>query len=186
MRCFDKALELDPQQPEALVSKAVSLLVDFGKAEEAIPLFEFALRVASDIVTKWPHVWYWLAMAHQRIGNLEKALQCTEEGLEQQPGDRATRHLKSVLLEKLALKNPEFRERGINFWRTELSTEPRNYEARRQLVRALADTASIEAWHLVDESFKLANMKPFLSFHSLENSHERRKWTSAPGYESPR
>lgn len=159
MRCFDKALELNPQLPEALVSKAVSLFSDFGKAEEAIPLFESSLRLAPDTVTKWPHVWYWLTMAHQQVGNQEQALQCIEEGLEQQPGDRAMRHLKSSLLEKLVLKNSGFQERAIIFWRSELAAEPRNYEARLQLIRVLADTAPVEAWQLVDETFRLMGLK---------------------------
>jgi tetratricopeptide (TPR) repeat protein len=167
MSCLNRALELDPQQPEALVGKAMNLLSDFGKNEEAIRLFEFALRLSPEIAVKWPHIWYWMAIGHKEMQNLQEALRCVEQGLEQQPGDRATRHLKSVLLQKLALQNSEYQKQAILFWRAELAAEPLNYDVRRQLVHALADHQSNEAWRLVDESFKLVNINESSSLRPL-------------------
>jgi tetratricopeptide (TPR) repeat protein len=46
MKCFDRALELDPVKPETLVSKAISLISDFGKAAEAVPLLETATMMS--------------------------------------------------------------------------------------------------------------------------------------------
>jgi tetratricopeptide (TPR) repeat protein len=159
MECLDKALELDPQQPEGLVSKAISLLMDFGKADEAAPLFQFAVRLSPETVAKWPRVLYWNAAAQKKLGHLEEALSLIEECLEQQPGDQASRRLKSVLLEGLLAQDPSFQSRASSFWQTELAMEPRNFEARRQLVALFAKTNPAEAWKLVDDTFAVVKIK---------------------------
>jgi tetratricopeptide (TPR) repeat protein len=154
MRCFDRALELDPKQPEALISKANSLILDFQKSEEAIPLLELALTLHSDTLARWPYVCYWLALAHGRLDHLEKALDYIEQGLAHRPGDIATKRLKSHLLRKLSRRDPSFRARLQEFWKQELDDEPLNFEARRELVRAaLSSGDETAAWRLIDESF---------------------------------
>src|SRR5438094_5424146 len=80
MESFDKALELDPVKPEALVSKAISLMVDFGKPQEAVPLLEIALTGGSNLALRWPRIWYWLGMACQRSGSLKQGLAWVEQG----------------------------------------------------------------------------------------------------------
>jgi tetratricopeptide (TPR) repeat protein len=155
MKCFDQALELDPQLPEALISKANSLMIDFQKPEEAIPLLELVLTYPASL-TKCPHICYWLALAHGRLGHLEKALDYSEQGLAQRPSDFATRRLKSRLLRKLVRQDPEFRARAHVFWKRELEEEPLNVDARNQLVRSEAACGNdAAAWKLVDEPYKI-------------------------------
>jgi tetratricopeptide (TPR) repeat protein len=60
MNCFDKALELDPLQAEALISKATSLMIDFQKSEEAVPLLELALTFHPDTLARCVIGWLWL------------------------------------------------------------------------------------------------------------------------------
>jgi tetratricopeptide (TPR) repeat protein len=167
MPCFDKALELDPQQPEALVSKAVSLLMDFGKADEAAPLFQLAMRLSPDTVAKWPHVLYWYAVAREKQGKLDEALFLIEESLEQQPGDRASRYLKSRILGKLLERDPSFQQRAYGFWLAELSIEPLNFDARRELVRFYAKSDPLETWKLVDESISIFDIGPTVTLEPL-------------------
>lgn len=167
MPCFDKALELDPHQPEALVSKAVSLLMDFGKADEAAPLFQLAMRLSLDTVAKWPHVLYWYAVAREKQENLDEALSLIEESLEQQPGDRASRYLKSRILAKLLDRDPSFQERASGFWLAELSIEPLNFDVRRALVQLYANSDLVEAWKLVDGSISIFNLGPTVTLESL-------------------
>ena len=154
MQCFDKALELDPKQPEALISKANSLILDFQQPEEAIPLLELALTLHPDTLAQWPHICYWLALAYERVGCLEKALDYVEQGLAHRPGDIATKRLKSHLLRKLARRDPSFLAGAHKFWRQELEEEPLNFEARRELVRSALGSGDVAAaWRLIDESF---------------------------------
>ena len=159
MRCFDRALELDPKQAEALISKANSLMVDLQKPEEAIPLLELAITLHPDTLARWPHICYWLAIAHERLGRLEKALDYAEQGLAHRPGDIATKRLKSHLLRRLSRRDPAFRLRACEFWKQELEDEPLNFNARRELVRAALNSADeTEAWRLIDECFHVLDI----------------------------
>lgn len=167
MSCFDKALELDPQQPEALVSKAVSLLMDFGKADEAAPLFQLAMRLSPGAVAKWPHVLYWYAVAREKQGKLDEALSLIEESLEQQPGDRASRYFKARILGKLLDRDPSSQQRACGFLLTELSVEPFNFDARRELVRFYTKSNPAKTWKLVDESISIFDIGPTVTLVSL-------------------
>ena len=145
MQCFDKALELDPKQPEALISKANSLILDFQQPEEAIPLLELALTLHPDTLAQWPHICYWLALAYERVGCLEKALDYVEQGLAHRPGDIATKRLKSHLRRKLARRDHRFSPGAHKFWKQELEEEPLNFEARRELVRSALGSGDVAA-----------------------------------------
>ena len=154
MKCFDKALELDPKQPEALISKANSLILDFRKPEEAIPLLELALTLHPDTIARWPYICYWLALAHERLDRLDRALDYTEQGLAQRPGETAMRLLKSHLLRRLSRRDPAYRACAHAFWVQELEEEPLNFDARHQLIHCALDSGDKKAaWRLIDESF---------------------------------
>jgi tetratricopeptide (TPR) repeat protein len=164
MECFDKALELDPLRPEALVSKGVSLMMDFGRPEEAVPLLETALRYGSALAVRWPHIWYWLGMAYQRSGDPRKALTSVENGLAHRPGDRALKKLKSDIFDTLVVQSPESAEEARQFWKTELTDKPFNYGLRSRLVGLEAKQGDHSAaWALLDECFRLIELSSVTS-----------------------
>ena len=66
---FDRALELDPTEPDAWLNKAV-LLVQYGHSAEAMPMVEMAI----DLKTRRPAVAYYIrALIHEDRGNLRAA-----------------------------------------------------------------------------------------------------------------
>jgi|GEM_PF-2579750 tetratricopeptide (TPR) repeat protein len=168
MKCLDRALELDPLLPEALVSKAVSFIVDLSMPQEAIPLLEAAYRSQPAIATRWPKFWYWLVRGCVQANNLPQAFEWVEEGLSHQPGSRSLRHLKSNILAKLRDADAAWDSKARAFWTGELAAEARNFEARRQL--ALAEIAvgnAAEAWKLVDGCLPLFNFEAGISLQDL-------------------
>src|SRR6185503_10078497 len=132
--CFDRALELEPLKWEALVSKAVSLIVDFDRAPDAAGLLEQALKFHPQQAVHWPHVWYWLAVARRGSGNDVGALTALDEGLAHQPGHRAMWRLKSDLLRAISTGDPERAARAEAFWQTRLEVEPTDYSTRKRLM----------------------------------------------------
>lgn len=163
MKCFDKALELDPVKPEALVSKAISLMVDFNKPEEAVPLLETAVKSGADLTIRWPQIWYWLAAACHKSGERTQALSWIEDGLAHSPGDQTLTRLKSDVLATLVEENFGFIEEARAFWHAQLREQPRNYEARRCLVRLEARHDEQTVWPLLDECFSLLEINPTTS-----------------------
>lgn len=167
MRCFDKALELDPKQPEALISKATSLILDFKKPQQAVPLLELALTLNPGTLARWPYICYWLALAHEQIGDIEDALGYAEQGLEHRPGDIATKRLKSHLLRRLGRQSTAWTARAQVFWQQEIEDEPLNFDARSNLARLYLASGEIDAaWKLIDESFGALDMVDVCSLQS--------------------
>ena len=69
IRDYDKALELDPNQPEAYLNKGV-VLIRQERADAAVPLFTMALEKN----TRRPALAYYArAVAHEKLGNLRSA-----------------------------------------------------------------------------------------------------------------
>lgn len=98
MNAFDRALELNPELTQGLISKGVSLLVDFGEAKRAITYLRKAMGTPDGQAARWPHTWYWLAMAQDRAGDPRGALDTITEGLRYQPGSHYLQHLRIRLL----------------------------------------------------------------------------------------
>ena len=66
---FDRALALDPAEPDAWLNKAV-MLVQYGHSDEAMPMIEKAI----DLKTRRPAVAYFVrALIHEERGNLRAA-----------------------------------------------------------------------------------------------------------------
>jgi tetratricopeptide (TPR) repeat protein len=161
MECFDKALELDPLKPETLVSKGVSLLIDFGKPEEAASLLECALKSSPDWAVQWPHIWYWLAEAYRKSGSLQSALYWVEDGLMHQPGHLALRRLKSEILAGLLAQDTGVVQEARRFWKAQVMEQPLDYEARSRLARLeLQEGNESAAWELLQESLDLVRLHP--------------------------
>lgn len=67
---FDRALKLDPEQPEAYLNKGIALLRQEGRAREALPLIETALAKG----TRRPAAAYYSrAVAHEELGDVPAA-----------------------------------------------------------------------------------------------------------------
>lgn len=135
IECFDRVLELEPLKWEALVSKAVSLIVDFNRAADAADLLEQALRFHPERAVHWPHVWYWLAEASRRSGNPAGALAAIDDGLAHQPGHRAMWRLKSDILQSMAAADPEKAAKAEALWQARLESAPTDYATRERLMR---------------------------------------------------
>ncbi len=161
MECFYQALELDPLKPEALVSKGVSLLIDFEKSEEAASLLERALRFSPDLAVQWPHIWYWLGEAYRKHGSLRLALHRVEEGLDHQPGHLALKRLKSDLLVNLLAQGSDIAQKARRFWEAQVTEQPLDYDARSWLARVeIQEGNESTAWELLEENFDLIEVHP--------------------------
>ena len=67
---FDRALKVDPEQPEAYLNKGIALLRQEGRADEALPLIETALAKG----TRRPAAAYYSrAVAHEDLGDVRSA-----------------------------------------------------------------------------------------------------------------
>ena len=167
MKCFDRVLELDPMKPEALVSKGVSLLIDFGESEEAVALLEQALKSNYNWAVQWPFVWYWLGIACLQDGRAKRGLKWVDEGLAHQPGQMALRRLKSDILMKVLPEDSGSIEDARKFWRDSLIKDPLDFNTRTRLIQLEVEYGDVAtAWDLLEESFILMGIGPIVSLRA--------------------
>ena len=160
IECFDRALEIEPLKWEALVSKAVSLIVDFSRPADAAKLLEQALTFHPERAVTWPDVWYWLADARRRSGNDAAALTTLDQGLAHQPGHRAMWRLKSDLLQAMATTDPEEASWAEGFWRARLDSAPSDYGTRERLMRLqLRQGNECVVWSGLEDHLKTVDFK---------------------------
>lgn len=159
MECFDQALALDPKHVIALVSKGVSTLIDFGRAEEAIQLMERALEIDPDLVVTWPHTWYWLAEAYRSAGTLTDALHWLDQGLRHLPGNESLRRLRSQVFSQGGRADPVWRVRALSHFQAVLADTPLDYGARSEAILLLqAEGRDDEAWEVAEEAFAVLDL----------------------------
>jgi tetratricopeptide (TPR) repeat protein len=154
MGCFDRAIEIDPRQPQALASKGVSLLLDFGEADEAIDLMVKALEVSDDLWIRWPNIWYWLGEACRSLKRYEEALAWVERGLRHGPGNAWLRKLKFKIIAEEWRSDTNKVPGALSFFATVLGESPLDFSARLEVMRIQAyEGREDDAWSVLQGSF---------------------------------
>jgi len=82
IKCFNKALELDPNYVDAWYGKGMALF-DSGKYEECITSYEKALELEERYGG-----WYYKGMALHNLKKYEEAVECFDKALEIEPDDK--------------------------------------------------------------------------------------------------
>ena len=159
MECFDRVLALDPDHPQGLTSKGVSLLVDMDDAAGAIPLLRRAVEVAPDLGIRWPTIWYWLAAAESAAGETANALRTVTHGLDLAPSNPWLRDLKARLLAWAWRSDSGYRDDAIAFFEFMVQLAPYAYDHRSQLVELYEAVGQEDrAWQLLDDAFALVGL----------------------------
>jgi tetratricopeptide (TPR) repeat protein len=154
MECLDKAIDLDPNLTQALVSKGTSMLMDFDRPQDCIELIERALSVNRDFVVRWPHIWYWMAEAHKRLKEYDKSLAWIQQGLRHHPGQKFLKDQEFDVFCDLHSDAPERVAESLKYFLSVVSEQPLHYAARVQAVSILEQQGRVdEAWLLLEGAF---------------------------------
>jgi len=126
--CYDKALEIDPDLPQALFSKGITLAQHYKKYQESLALFHHVLDVDNSLFAEYVNGLFWVAYCYEQIGDLTKALFWVDRGLNHEGSNPYFLNFKSNLLGKNWRLNPELKEKAIEFfeYRIELQNDFRS------------------------------------------------------------
>ena len=159
MECFDRAIEIDPKQPQALASKGVSMLLDFGKADEAISLMKRSLEFGDDLPVRWPHIWYWLGEACRSLKRYDEALDWVDKGLRHEPGNPWLRKLRFEIVAEEWKSQPGKRGLALEFFTSVLDDNPLDFSARLEVAKIYVTEGEEErAWAALQGSFSALNI----------------------------
>ena len=140
IECYDKALTINSQLPQALLGKGIALLIVFGKAREASQLIERSIKAEQSVNSQWPHSWYWLAQAYCEQNDLEKALESVNTGLAVAPSHYGLLNLKALILSKLWRKNQYFFDEAISFFKFRMELFDEDYDSFVELAKLYETT----------------------------------------------
>ncbi|MBM7558147.1 tetratricopeptide repeat protein [Halanaerobacter jeridensis] len=133
IECFDKALELNPSNIEALVSKGVTLAKVFNEYKEGLALLNGALKKGEELAYRWPHIWFWKARFLIELDNYEEALNTVNKGLEISPDYKALLNLKASILSELWRNDNQFIDKAKGFFEYKLEVYEKDINALREL-----------------------------------------------------
>ncbi len=161
MRCLDRALALDPNKPEALVSKGIRFVHELATLSDGLQLLERALTVDPSISQRWHYIWYWLALAYHKSGKHVTALRRLDTGLASAPHDIALLNMKGQVLSALWREDQSHLAAAREFFLFRHEAVPEEGDTTAELARIHQASGQEEAaWELVNEFFALPHEVP--------------------------
>jgi tetratricopeptide (TPR) repeat protein len=128
IECYDKALFINPELPQALFSKGITLAQHFNKYGEALELFHRVLDRKNTITKEFINGLFWVAYCYEQMNDLTKALFWIDRGLSHEGTNPYFLNFKSNLLGRNWRHYPELKEKATEFfeYRIELENDSRS------------------------------------------------------------
>lgn len=150
LECFDRALNINPTLPQALLCKGITLIRNLEQYEQGMAYLERAFQAESGLFQKYTGGFFWFALASFKIGKTRNGIEFLEKGLEQYPGDPYLLNLKRDYYKDNWHKTPELVPMAKQFMLYRLELEPGDVYALECLMRIyLAENNKISAFALL-------------------------------------
>lgn len=153
--CFDKALTLNPDLSQAMVSKGITLGKVFGKYKEALHILNFAIDRDREIAHKFHYIWYWKSIFLIELNQLEEALKEVGNGLQISPDDISLLDLKAKILSKLWRVDKRFLQEAESFLKFKIETDVHDFRSLLEL--SLIDKAQDNEEDALQKILKIVN-----------------------------
>lgn len=155
LRCLDKALELNSELVEALVSKANTLGEVFSKRREAVELIEKALLLSDKPYEDTSAIFYWLAHHLSELGEPGKALETIQKARKTHPDYRHLECLRIKILLKHWRLNDRLRQEAEDAINESIRADAKDFQLRNELVAILLEQSrESEAMELIIGTFR--------------------------------
>lgn len=125
LNCYDKALAINPDLPQALFSKGVTLSHIYNQNKEGLFLMKKSLNNEEEMLQNYPQGYFWLASTNEKLKNIEESLKWVNKGLEHYPEDIYFLNFKSNFLYRHWKDNEWLKDEAIRFfeYRLELKND---------------------------------------------------------------
>lgn len=154
MECLDRALELDENLIEALVSKATTLGNVFNEHQQAVDILARALKLSDVPYFDKSGIYYWLARFHSYLGEPTKALRVIDEGRKFYPNYSPLENLHLTIVVKHWHIDDVIKTRAIQTLKEYIVKFPKAFPLRTELIAIYADQDKRnEAYRLLIQTF---------------------------------
>lgn len=159
IECFEKALEISPGHPHALVNKGIYLTRYGRDPKRGAELIESVLSSNTMIASRDPITWYWLIDAHRRARQFDDAIRVASTALEQHPTNVSLTRAQLNLYGDLWRTASTRLQESIEQFAIHLEKWPLDYSVRAELVRAHAAGGEMDkAWRVLLDSFEALDL----------------------------
>lgn len=151
LNCYERALSLNPDLPEALFAKA-TLLIRRGERRQGAAIIENVLDAHAAARTHWDAAWWWLADAYRLSDQPLEALRVLERALAQFPSNERLLDLKAHLLSEHWNTHPDLQREAENFFLFRAELSPTDFRPIESLGRVyLATGRDDDTWKLLEQ-----------------------------------
>lgn len=123
LSCYDKALRINPQLPQALFSKGITLSSIYNKDEEGLSLMLKAIGNDESMLLEYQYTYFGVAYAYEKLGNIKEALIWVNKGLDHYSEDVVYLNFKSNLLIDNWKDNEWLIDEALHFFEFRLELE---------------------------------------------------------------
>jgi tetratricopeptide (TPR) repeat protein len=146
--CYEKALSIEPDMPQALFSKGVTLSHIFNQDKEGLSLMMKSLEIEDEMLQNYPAGYFWLAYANEKLNILDDSLKWINKGLNHNPEDRYCLNFKSNFLIEHWPKADWLKDEAIRFFAFRLELE-NDYKSLYSLIKIQNITNEQEIYELI-------------------------------------
>lgn len=132
-RCLDRALAIDPDLPEALLSKGQTLGTVYQNYHEGVVLIAKAIEADSDFARRNFRVYWWKAKFLMELRRDEEAIRSIDEGLKIAAGDQYLLDLKATALAKMWRGDVTYVSRAREFFRFRIEINEKDFASLVEL-----------------------------------------------------
>jgi tetratricopeptide (TPR) repeat protein len=153
--CMNLALAINPDLPQALISKGVTLGVIYEKYAEGLDLINSALEKNKSLPYHWPVVYYWKAKFLSNVGKSQEALNELDEGLRIAPANLYLLNLKAQLLSQQWKMDASYLSEAAEFFEMRIEINRGELQSIRELALIYHEQGLFDEFY--DYALKLIN-----------------------------
>lgn len=173
LNCYNKALLINPDLPQALLSKGILLLKHHNKPKDSLKLIEKAIELDEKVYYKWPMVYYWYAEAFKRLNKVKEALHKINEGISSYPDNVYMMNLKANLLATVWPEDNNYINEAITFYKHLLVLFINDKESTIELLKLYDHQKNeINYWGLIKQYFQFEVLETREYFNNISIKKE--------------
>ncbi|SDG35853.1 tetratricopeptide repeat protein [Epilithonimonas hungarica] len=121
--CYDKALKINPNLPQALFSKGVTLSHIYKKHTEGLSLMLKSNEYEEEMMNGFPIGYFWIAYTYEKLDKIDESLRYIDKGLSIDPENLFMLDFKTNLLAFNFDKNDKLKNIAIAFFEYRLELD---------------------------------------------------------------
>lgn len=154
MKCLNRALDLDENLVEALVSKAITLGNIFIKHQQAINILTRALKLSDAPYYDRSNIYYWLSKFYSDVKEPTNALRMVDEGQKFYPNYAPLEKLHIAILVKHWHTDDIIENRAVQTLKKYITEFPKAFALRSELITIYANQGKQnEMYRLLIQTF---------------------------------